>query len=319
MADNLNEVEGTEKAVMSSPASSFKKPELTNFLRKKVVRIRPVIRAKQWEKLLEMQRRDAYMYNSSKRTYTLPVSGRSGSLVALLDNTTPKVTVQYPDKEMTEQKFFELELNKNLNLYNHKAENFWYTDKLSKITIGKDGIELDLGTALGMLRYKILLANKILIAPTREIAESIPTYEFYVEDAEQVRETEFDFANKKMEAFSIFNDAKDDAKKLASFLKACNKGVNRNATLPWLRGEVYKIVEANPESFLIAVQDPLFEDKAFVYDAVTAGAIVRKGREEFGLDTGTILGNINATIAYLNKPENSAMYNIIRERVNRAA
>lgn len=318
MADNVSKAKTTTGATaITAEAPKVVVAPKKNFLQNKKIKIKPVIRSRQWASLLEQERKDAFMYNSSKRTYTLPVSGRLGSLVPILDNNTEYETVQYPGIKLTEQGFFEKALDKNLNLYGKKEENFWYSDNLGMITLTKDGVELDLNTPLGMLRYKILTANKNLIAKDKKLAESVPTYEYYIEDAEEVRGTRLEFANKKMRAFKLFNDASDSPKKLAAFLKVSGKGVNKQASLGWLKEEVYKMVEEDPETFLMVVEDELFEEKAFVYDALSSGALIRKGRDEFALDTGTVLGNINSTIAYLNKKENSAMYNIMRERINR--
>lgn len=318
MADNIfnrNKSDKQEAPTMESPANSV---EYTHFLIDKKVRVRPVVREKKWEQLLDQKRRDAFMYNSTKRTYTLPVSGRNGQLVPVLDTMKRVFTPQYPNREMTEKEFFEEQLKKDLNLHNKKEDNFWYTDNLSKITITKDGLELDLSHPVDALRYKILLANKNLIAVDKASAEKIPTFEFYIEDAEVQQSLEAEFANTKMDAYGLFHSMKDNQNKLANFLKVAGRGVNSQATLQWVRGEVYKMLEENPSNFLLIAQDPLFEEKAFVYDALKAGALVRKGRDEFALDTGTPIGSMNSTIAYLNKPENSALYNVLRERVERA-
>ena len=318
MADNIFNNRKTDKQeapIMESPVSPV---EYTHFLVDKRVRVKPVVREKRWEQLLDHKRRDAFMYNSTKRTYTLPVSGRNGQLVSVLDTMKRVTTPQYPNREMTEKEFFEEQLKKDLNLHNKKEDNFWYTDNLSKITITKDGLDLDLSHPVDAIRLKILLANKNLIAIDKASAEKIPTFEFYIEDSEIEQTLEAEFANTKMDAYGLFHNMKENSGKLANFLKVAARGVNSNATLPWLRGEVYKMLEENPSNFLVIARDPLFEEKAFVYDALKAGAIIRKGRDEFALDTGTTIGSMHSTIAYLNKPENSALYNGLRERVERA-
>ena len=316
MADNIinSDTDGDSTVpILEAP----KGPDYTHFLTKKTIRVKPVVRENKWQGLLEAKRRDAFMYNSSKRTFCLPISSRTGQLIGILDDTTLVTTPQYPGKQVTEKQFFEALLHRSLDFYAKKEENFWMTDKISRITIRKDGLELNLNDPIDAIRYRILIANKAQIAPDKESARMIPTYEFYLEDSNEKLELEAEFANRKLYAFSLFSKMQDDQFKLANLLKVAGRGVNNRATLAWLKGEVYKFLEEDPERFTLTIEDPLFEDKAFVLDAVKCGALLRKGQDEYALDTGTILGNIHAAVAWLNSPENSAMYNIIQERVNR--
>jgi hypothetical protein len=318
MADNISTTSNEGSVGKTIPyAAAVAEPSFTHFLQDRLVSVKPVIRENKWEGLLERKRRDAYMYNSSKRTYCLPLSSRTGQLVPVLDESTPVLTPQY-DFPITEKQFFEKILHKDLNFYADKSLNFWQTDKLAKIIISKAGLELNLKDPIDALRYRILKANTNLIASDKNSANNLPTYEFYFEDSKEQESMEANFANTKLEAFSLFAKIQDDQHKLANVLKVAGKGVNRNATVGWLKGEVYKFLDLDPAKFTLTLKDPLFDDKAFILDAVRCGALIRKGRDEYALDTGTIIGNIHASVAWINKPENSAMYNILQERVKRA-
>lgn len=81
-------------------------PTLKNFLIKnKIVKIKPVMREGKWETLLDKRRRDAFMYNSTKRTFTLPNSLKTGTLVQILDDIELVQTPQYKEL-LTERQFF---------------------------------------------------------------------------------------------------------------------------------------------------------------------------------------------------------------------
>lgn len=318
MADDMHNkgIEGGGDTISFEEALKPKQ-EFGKFLEDKTIYVRPVVRETKWQGLLERTRRDAFMYNSSKRTFCLPISSRSGQLVPILDDSKAVKTPQFPEP-VTEKQFFEKLLHKDLNFYAPKATNFWLNDKLGKITIRKEGLELNLNDPIDAIKYRILKANKAQIAPDKESARNVPTYEFYLEDSKEKQDMEAEFANRKMYAFNLFAKMQEDQFKLAAVLKVAGKGVVSKATLSWLKGQVYKFLEEDPNRFILTVEDPLFEDKAFILDAVKAGALLRKGRDEYALDTGTIIGNINAAVTWFNKPENSAMYNIVRERVERS-
>lgn len=292
-------------------------PTLKNFLiRNKIVKIKPVIREGKWETLLDKRRRDAFMYNSTKRTFTLPNSLRTGTLVQVLDDVELVKTPQYPDL-VTERQFFEKQLNRDLSIYNKKGENFWLDDNITRVVLTKDGEELNMEDPIDVVRFRILLANRETIATSLTTAKTKPTYEFYVEDEEVETSRELDIAEKESKAFSYYNEYKVSGNKMRNFLKVSNKGFSPGATDSWLAQEVFKSLKDDIDKFLSIVEDPLFDDKSFVYDAVRAGALVRKGRDSYVLDDGSKTGSIYDTISYLNKPENSALYNIIKERITR--
>jgi len=293
-------------------------PTLKNFLIKnKIVKIKPVMREGKWETLLDKRRRDAFMYNSTKRTFTLPNSLKTGTLVQILDDIELVQTPQYKEL-LTERQFFEKQLNRDLSIYNKKGENFWLDDSMTRVVLTKDGEDLNMEDPVDVIRLRILQANRETIAPSLVAAKAKPTYEFYIEDEEVETSRELDIAEKESKAFNYYNEYKVSSTKMKNFLKVSNKGFSPGATDSWLAQEVFKSLKEDLDKFLSIAEDPLFDDKAFIYDAVRAGALARKGRDSYMLDDDNKTGNIYDTIAYLNKPENSALYNIIKERITRA-
>lgn len=288
------------------------------FLQKKEIKVRPVIRETKWIPLLDRKKRQAFMYNSTKRTFTLPTSLKTGALVDILDNVEIVKTPQYKEP-VTEQQFFERQLGKDLNRFNKKdsGDNFWTDDAMSRILITVDGISLNLENPIHALHEKILLANRELIADSAAQALTKPTYQFYIEDAEVETNRDLEVANTEIDAYEFFSKIKGHRSKLQNYLKVANKGYNPTASEEWLKGEVFKLLKEDVHEFLRIATDPLFDDKAFVYDAVRVGAITRKSRDQYLYDGGQKSGSIHDTINYLNKPENSALYETIKARIDR--
>lgn len=310
MADSINLTKETEVAT----APQF---PLKNFLVKgKKVKVKPVIKENKWENLLDKKRRDAFMYNSTKRTYTLPNSLKTGTLVNILDDIELVKTPQYKEP-VTERQFFEKQLSKDLSIYNKKEDNFWQSDAIARVVLTKDGAEYNMEDPVDVIRFKILMANKELIASNLDESRNKPTYEFYLVDEESEISKELEVAEREAKAFEYYNEYKGSVTKLQNFLKVANKGFNVNATQQWLAQEVFKILKEDVNKFLNIAQDPLFDDKAFIYDALRVGAITRTGNDAYALDDKTKTGTIYDTISHLNKPENSALYQIIKERIKR--
>lgn len=313
MAGRIKTTNEESEGAMKSPQVS-----LTNFLIKsKKIKVKPVMRENKWETLLDKRRRDAFMYNSTKRTYTLPNSLKTGTLVPVLDDVVLVTTPQYAEP-MTERQFFEKQLNRDLSIYNKKGDNFWLDDAMARVVLTKEGEEFNMEDPIDVIRVKILMANKETIAHSIENSKTKPTYEFYIEDEEKETSRELDIAEKESGAFGHFNELKVSIPKLKNFLKVANKGYSPGATQSWLTQEVFKILKEDVDKFLSIAEDPLFEDKAFVFDAVRVGALSKKGKDAYILDDGSKTGTLYDTISYLNKPENSALYNVIKERINRA-
>ena len=161
------------------------------------------------------------------------------------------------------------------------------------------------------------MANREDIAPSSSEQYKKPTYQFFLEDAELEVSKELEIAQKEQNAFKFLNKISGNEKKLRQFLRLANKGVNATASIGWLEKEVYSFLKHDLQSFTDLYTDPHFEDKAFILDAVRVHAITRIGPDSYRLEDGTQLGTIYQAIEYMNKPDSSAMYNLIRERIER--
>ena len=109
------------------------------------------------------------MADNVEHKYCLPIIDSTGNYKNALTNS--------------EKSFLEdaLDLDHNaLSVYGHYWDDYY-------VTIGKDGIVLDLMNPADYIKYKVLLANNNLIAPNIETMQDRPktTYEFVL-----VRENE---------------------------------------------------------------------------------------------------------------------------------
>ena len=124
------------------------------------------------------------MAETSTRTYVVPML-RSGQLKDVLTKEEKAFLESYLGLE-----------DNALSVYNVE-NNFW---KKFKVTVRKDGDSLDLSDGMDYIRYKVLLANTDLIAPSMQALEDRPksTYEFVlVKENERVGATKVKVDAKK--------------------------------------------------------------------------------------------------------------------------
>jgi hypothetical protein len=316
-ADN-NEME--EVKAPQPPKKEEKKP-LHNYLSNKRIKVVPVQAGARWSNLLvngEEKRKDSFMFNKVKRSYQVPFkpAERGGGLHRILDNSTPKNTVQYPNEKLTEQQFFEKVLGADLNPLVPREDNFWMSDKRSRVVMDKKGLILDLSDPIDMLRYKILKSNKRKIAPSPELQNTRGSYEFMlVDESVQINKmaAEADLKSKAMIKYAEITQSK---KTMMDFIKVTGQGLPSVPDEIWLKTSIFKMVEGDPRLFMSYAGDDFYETKILIYDGVKCGVLKRIKDNLYALDNGFEIGTLTDTVTYLSQPEHQpivARINTLKE------
>lgn len=296
------------------------------FLQDRIVAVKPVESSGKWSTLLvqgQDKSKDPFLLNKAKRSYQVPLNSvhSGGGVKVILDDQRRVLIEKYKESYpngMTQKEFFEKELGVNLNPTLPHDENFWRTDRRGRVTLTKEGTTLNLNTALDMLKYLILLSNRMLISPSYDDRVLKATYEFMIVDESKVTVKKLEEASIKAQAYVKFAEITNSKKATIGFIKSLGRAIPATATEDWLKSEVLTIVDNNPNYFLEIVNHPQYEQRIFVQEAIEAGAIIRKGEKRYTLDNGAELGDLTDTINYLNNPDNQEVKLRIKAKVELA-
>jgi len=211
-----------------------------------------------------------FMYSGTEVSYVLPYNLKKGRLETILT------------KE--EQDFFEKELNEDLSIHN-KVNNYWNTFAVrirKDDRLMKDGYELDLSDPIDNLRWR-LLKIQAHVSPTWNERYDRGEYVFALVDQEEMTATRARIADKRKEAYIFLGKVEGSTKKMINFLRVYGKKPSNTATVDFLKGEIDQLIE-NPKTIdnvLKIINDPLYEIKLFIEDAIEVGAIIRRGRKYY--------------------------------------
>lgn len=295
-----------------------------SFLQDRIVSVKPVESSGKWSNLLvqgQERSKDPFLLNKAKRSYQVPLNSEiSGGGVKVILDDQKRVKIQkyiesYPNG-MTQKEFFEKELGVNLNPTLKQEDNFWRTDRRGRVVLTKEGTTLNLNIALDMLKYLILLSNKMLISPSYEERTLKATYEFMIVDESKVTTMQLEEADIKAKAYIKFAEITNSKKATIGFIKSLGRTIPATATEDWLKREVLNVVDNNPKYFLEIVNHPQYNERIFVQEAIEAGAIIRKGEKRYTLDNGAELGDLTDTVNYLLNPDNQEVKLRIKAKVD---
>lgn len=259
-------------------------------LKDKIVKLVPVVRKGGW---LPDSHEGKFMYDRCAHWYCCPID---------VDPLTEE-----------ERAWFESPASNmgykpgDLSIYK-KENNFW--QKIS-IRVDRNGLTLDLSNPKDYLDYKVLLANKSLIAPDKESRFKKASFKFYISDEAEENESKVKEGNKLKQAWMEFGKMDGNFEKLFSFLQVYanlykipgNKVPRRSNSITDLTAMAQGILENNIDSFIEVSTDPLLEEKAFIINAIAIKAL---DRDSDGIMfEGKLLGkSINDVIEFFKNPKN---------------
>ena len=305
-----------------------KKPKIVwgTYLRDEVVNVRPVESSGKWNTLLvkgQDKKKDPFIYNKVKRSFQVPLNNfrRGGGVQRILDDQERRQIKKYINtfpNGMTQQEFFEKELGKDLNPTLPNDDNFWRSSRLGRVTMTKEGLRLDLGLTVDMLKYLILLSNEKLVSPSYEGRLKRATYDFIVVDEGKLTSKKVEEATVKANAYAKFAELTNGKTKMIGFLKSLGRSIPAAVTEDWIKNEVLSVLEEGPSQFLSIVNHPQYEQKIFIQEAIEAGAIKKMNERRYTLDNGIELGDLHDTINYIHDPENQEVKMRVTARIELA-
>lgn len=199
-----------------------------------------------------------------------------------------------------------------LSIYN-KVDNFWDN---YQVRLAKQDNFLNLADPDDYIKYKVLLANKDLIAPSLQDLEDHPkaTYQFVI-----IHENEESQASKKkmnatMQAYMEFGKIQENADILRTIIETIDgRPTSKNSKIEFLQEKVGKLIQADARLFVRVATDPLLSTKVLIKKAIEGGLISNRGGMLYLKADGTPLcedneePTLNIAAKYLNMPKHQEL------------
>lgn len=227
--------------------------------------------------------------------------------------TTPKLTSGAYVNVLTnaEKSYLEeimgLEFNA-LSIYN-KVDNYW--DNLQVRLTKQDNI-FNLADPDDYIKYKVLLANKDLIAPSIQALEDCPkaTYQFVIIHENEESQSSKKKLNATMQSYMEFGKIQDNVDILRTVIETIDgRPTSKTSKIEFLQEKIGKLIQADAKLFLKIVTDPLLSTKVLIKKSIEGGLISNRGGMLYlKADGSPLCGDneeptLNIAAKYLNLPK----------------
>lgn len=241
---------------------------------------------------------------------------------------TLRSTNQYKNVLTNDEKDFleeALGLDYNaLSVYN-KQDNYWDDYKIV-IANPKEGMYLDLSNPEDYIKYKVLLANSDIVAPSVEdrIERPKTTYRFeMVRELEEARmeSAKMDMMMASYKEFGKIENDMDTMRILVELLDSRPYAQNESAT--FLKARINTLIQQDAKKFYKYITDPLLHTKVILRRAVELGKVTVRGDYYYLSQDGSPLcengENPTLTMAakFLNAPAHQDIKYILESEVDK--
>ena len=201
-----------------------------------------------------------------------------------------------------------------LNVYN-KVNNFLENSTVggvSSVRLSKYDTRLDLSDPIDYIKYKILLANKDIVAPDLQTLQDKPkaTYQFVITSDDIVNTAAKSKMTIKMQCYVEYGKVENKPDVLRSIIESLTgKPLASNTKLEFLQTKAGELIEAEPRMFFKVIKDPLLETRVLIQQCIEAGLISKKGNYLYLRSDNTPLCEggeepvLSAAAKYLSNPK----------------
>lgn len=191
-----------------------------------------------------------------------------------------------------------------------KVDNFW--DNL-QVRITKQDNFFNLSDPDDYIRYKVLLANKDLIASSLQELQDRPkaTYQFVlIQEGEETKNSKKEMTA-TMQSYMEFGSIQENAPMLRTIIETIDgRPLAKSTKIEFLQEKINKLIQADAKLFLRVVTDPFLKTKTLIKRAVEEGLISNRGGMLFLKSDNTPLcgDNEEPTLSiaakFINSPKN---------------
>lgn len=243
------------------------------------------------------------MAKNASRTLTVPMNSVGGYVVVL----TPQ-----------EQSFLEQILGvPEGTMSTYKRDNNYWSDANEKgvntVVLHKGDNYLDLSNPEDYIRYKILLANTTIVAPSLSALQESPkaTYQFVLikeGDEQKIKNAKVSTIQR---SYMEYGKIENDYHTLKFIIETLERrSLSPSSKLEDLQVKADELIRASSKMFLAAATDKLLKTKVLINRSLEKGNIIRKGNFLYLKENGQPLCGENEdptlekAALYLNLPKN---------------
>jgi hypothetical protein len=204
-----------------------------------------------------------------------------------------------------------------------KEDNYWDNYRVTINT--KEGLTLDLSNPEDYIRYKVLVANSDIVAPSVQERLDRPkaTYQFEIvrkEDETRVENARMDATMQSYKEFGKIDSDLDTMRVLVEILDARPYSPNEKAD--FLRSRINVLIQSDAKKFLSAITDPLLHTKVIIRRAVELGVITKRGDYYYTKDNSPLCESgedptLSIAAKYLNIPSHQDLKFILESEVGK--
>ncbi len=247
--------------------------------------------------------------------------GNSVTLVVpILSNGRYKNVLTNEEKDFLEKK---LGLDSNaLSVY--KAENnFWDN---YKVTLDKEGLKLNLSEPNDYIKYKVLLANSDIIAPSVKERMDRPkaTYRFEIVHLGEEASMENAKMDAMMASYKAFGKIEDDLDTMRVLVELLDgRPYSNTETAVFFRSRINLLIQSDAKRFLQYINDPLLHAKVLIRRGVELGKITTKNDLYYLASDATPLcgvgekSTLSNAATFINQPANQEIKFLLESEVDK--
>jgi hypothetical protein len=164
-----------------------------------------------------------------------------------------------------------------LSVYNRNGNNYWDT---YKVEITKDGLHLDLSDPEDYIKYKVLLANNEIVAPSVKERQDRPkmTYRFEIVNETEELDMEDEKVDATMESYREFGKIEDDYDTMRVLTEMLDgHPYALDTKIAFFKSRILKLIQQDAKTFLRYIKDPYLHSKVLIRRATELGVIFKAG------------------------------------------
>lgn len=301
-------------------------------LPKRKVFVKPVIFNEGWLSAMGGKNHiAAWRQDNAKFVLQVPVDRKTGALIEPLTDKereffeSDRAGLGFKPGDLLANQFVTDPLRHNKILKSYWTKHSYTLRKSGKIDEESVLDTLDLTNPMDYLNYAILRSNIGTLVGTNPDPRTFKgTYIVIMIDEDVDDDAKATKADKLAEAFTHYASISSKPDKLRevltiAWLEKFNKiKPSKENKLEWLKAEASKFIQMDSGESYLKVVNNSYEDKAFIYEALEAGAI-KLGSSGYTTDTGMPLGvTVNHVINYFADPRNQELAIVTKQKIGQS-
>lgn len=205
-----------------------------------------------------------------------------------------------------------------------KTDNYW--DNYNVRVPAKEGMYLNLADPEDYIKYKVLIANTDIVAPSvrERIERPKATYQFEIVRESEDTSIENDKMDATMASYKEFGKIDNDPDTMRVLVELLDgRPYAQNERVDFLRTRINSLIQSDPKEFLRQITDPLLHTKVVIRRALELGKLTKRADYYYLAADGSPLceNGENPTLAiaarYLNAPAHQDIKFILESEVDK--